>query len=42
MSQKYECNLKPLFFWNGMKKDIVNFVARCLECQQVKDEIGTW
>jgi hypothetical protein len=31
-------DLKPLFFWKGMKADIVNFVARCLECQQVKDE----
>jgi hypothetical protein len=30
--------LKPLFFWKGMKADIVNFVARCLECQQVKAE----
>jgi hypothetical protein len=27
---------KPLFFWKGMKVDIVNYVARCLECQQVK------
>jgi hypothetical protein len=26
-------DLKPLFFWKGMKADIVNFVARCLECQ---------
>jgi hypothetical protein len=31
-------DLKPLFFWKGMKVDIVNFVARCLECQQVKAE----
>jgi hypothetical protein len=31
-------DLKPLFFWKGMKADIVNFVARCLECQQVKAE----
>jgi hypothetical protein len=31
-------NLKPLFFWKGMKADIVNYVARCLECQQVKAE----
>jgi hypothetical protein len=31
-------NLKPLFLWKGMKADIVNYVARCLECQQVKDE----
>ena len=31
-------DLKPLFSWKGMKADIVNFVARCLECQQVKAE----
>src|ERR1700722_19728379 len=31
-------DLKPLFCWKGMKADIVNLVARCLECQQVKDE----
>jgi hypothetical protein len=31
-------NLKPLFLWKGMKADIVNYVARCLECQQVKAE----
>jgi hypothetical protein len=30
--------LKPLFFWKGIKEEIVNYVARCLECQQVKDE----
>jgi hypothetical protein len=31
-------DLKPLFFWKGMKENIVNYVARCLECQQVKAE----
>ena len=31
-------NLKPLFFWNGMKVDRVNFLARCLEFQQVRAE----
>jgi hypothetical protein len=31
-------DLKPLFFWKGMKANMVNFVARCLECQQVKVE----
>jgi hypothetical protein len=31
-------NLKPLFLWKGMKKNIVSYVARCLECQQVKAE----
>jgi hypothetical protein len=33
-----KADLKPLFFWKGMKIDIVNYVARCLECQQVKVE----
>ena len=31
--KKMSAYLKPLFFWKGMKKDIVNFVARCLDCQ---------
>jgi putative transposase len=36
--RKMREDLKPLFFEKGMKKDIVNYVASCLECQQVKDE----
>jgi hypothetical protein len=35
---KMRADLKPLFFWKGMKAYIVNYVAICLECQQVKDE----
>jgi hypothetical protein len=35
---KMKVDLKPLFFWKGMKNDIVNNVARCLECQKVKVE----
>jgi hypothetical protein len=35
---KMRVDLKPLFFWKGMKVDIVNYVARCLEFQQVKAE----
>jgi hypothetical protein len=35
---KIRADLKPLFFWKGMKVDIVNYVERCLECQQVKVE----
>jgi hypothetical protein len=35
---KMRVDLKPLFFWKGMKADIVNYMARCLECHQVKDE----
>jgi hypothetical protein len=29
---KMRVDLKPLFFWKGMKEDIVNYVAKCLEC----------
>jgi hypothetical protein len=29
-------DLKPLFFWIGMKAYMVNYVERCLECQHVK------
>jgi hypothetical protein len=36
---KMRADLKPLFFWKGMKADIVNLVARCLECHQVKAEL---
>ena len=35
---KMRADLKPLFFWRGMKVDIVNYVARCLECQKLKAE----
>jgi hypothetical protein len=27
---KMKVDLKPLFFWKGMKADIVSYVARCL------------
>ena len=30
--KKMREDLKPLFFWKGMKEDIVNFAAICLEC----------
>lgn len=36
--KKMHVDLKRLFFWTGMKRDIANFVARCLECQRVKAE----
>ena len=31
--KKMYAYLKQLFFWTGMKKDITQFVAQCLECQ---------
>jgi hypothetical protein len=26
------------FYWPGLKKDIADYLAKCLECQQVKEE----
>lgn len=34
--EKMRENLKKTFYWNGMKRDFNEFVARCLECQKVK------
>ncbi|KAE8707211.1 hypothetical protein F3Y22_tig00110386pilonHSYRG00027 [Hibiscus syriacus] len=31
-------NLRERYYWIGIKKDISDFVARCLTCQQVKAE----
>ena len=31
-------DLKRRFWWHGMKRDISDFVSRCLICQQVKAE----
>lgn len=31
-------NLRRLFWWPGMKKDVAEFISRCLICQQVKAE----
>jgi len=37
-SNKMYQDLKQLFWWEGMKKDIGVFVSHCLTCQQVKAE----
>ncbi|WMV37440.1 hypothetical protein MTR67_030825, partial [Solanum verrucosum] len=29
-------DLREIYWWNGMKGDIENFVARCSNCQQAK------
>ena len=31
-------DLKEFFWWEGMKKDLAEFVSKCLVCQQVKAE----
>ena len=37
-STKMYHTLKENYWWKGMKRDIVEFVSRCLTCQQVKAE----
>lgn len=31
-------DLKKVYWWHGMKKDVIEYVSRCLTCQQVKAE----
>ena len=31
-------DLKSLYWWLGMKRDVVDYVSKCLTCQQVKAE----
>ncbi|KAG8493251.1 hypothetical protein CXB51_010731 [Gossypium anomalum] len=37
-SNKMYNDLKKMYWWSGMKRDIFEFVSRCLICQQVKAE----
>ena len=30
--------IKDLYWWDGLKKDVADYVAKCLTCQQVKAE----
>ncbi|KAH0669267.1 hypothetical protein KY285_023426 [Solanum tuberosum] len=37
-STKMYRDLRAVYWWNGIKKDIAEFVAKCSNCQQVKVE----
>ena len=37
-STKMYMDLKELFWWNNMKRDIAKYVSECLTCQRVKAE----
>ena len=37
-STKMYHTLREHYWWKGMKKEIVDFISRCLTCQQVKAE----
>ena len=34
--KKMYADMRKLFFWVGVKRDVVHFIAKWLECQQVK------
>jgi hypothetical protein len=36
--QKTVATVKSHYFWPGLKKEIVEYIAICMECQKVKDE----
>jgi len=36
--QKTIASIKEQYYWLGMKKEVVDFISKCLECQKVKDE----
>ena len=31
-------DLREIYWWDSLKRDIVEFVAKCLNCQQIKAE----
>ena len=35
---KMYLDMKRMFYWGGMKKDVAEFIAKCLMCQSVKAE----
>ena len=35
---KMYCDLREVYLWNGMKRDIADFVRKCPNCKQVKVE----
>lgn len=37
-SSKMYLDIDEVYWWKGLKKDIEEFVAKCLNCQQVKAE----
>ena len=35
-SSKMDHDLREIYWWEGLKKEIAEFVAKCLNCKQVK------
>ena len=38
--QKMVTSLRKQFFWPGLKSDVIEYLSKCIECQQVKKEYG--
>jgi hypothetical protein len=38
VNEKMITTTRKLFYWHGMKKDIADYLTKCLECQHVKVE----
>jgi hypothetical protein len=36
--QKAIASVKSQYYWPGMKKEVVDFIVKCLECQKIKYE----
>ena len=36
--QKIVAAVRKQYYWPGMKNDVVEYIARCMECQKVKVE----
>ena len=36
--KKMHANLRQFYFWSGMRLDVADFVAQCLECQRINAE----
>jgi hypothetical protein len=36
--QKTIAAVKSQYYWSGMKKEVVDFISRCLKCKKVKFE----
>jgi hypothetical protein len=36
--QKIITTIKSQYYWPGMKKEVVEYISKCIECQKVNDE----
>jgi hypothetical protein len=39
--QKFIAHVKRKYYWPGMKREVTEFIAKCLECQRERLSIAT-